>query len=223
MIKISERLKTVANLVLEGKSKKIIDVGCDHALLDIYLLQNDSTLKLVASDNKKAPLENARKNIEKYSFLNKIEVCLKDGIDNIDSDIDTIVIAGMGMETIVEILENGKEKLSNINRMIISSNNKYLDLRKRIINLGFKIKEEEIVFEDNKYYIIIEFEKGKDTYLEKELFFGPMLLKKKGKLFKSYYQTILNEKEMIYNSLPENNQKKEYLKKEIELLNEEIK
>ena len=114
MINISKRLQTIAELVLDGNSRKIIDVGCDHALLDIYLLQNNENLKIIASDNKKAPLESARKNIERYSFLNKIELSLRDGIDSIDDDIDTIVIAGMGMDTIVEILENNKIKLKNI-------------------------------------------------------------------------------------------------------------
>ena len=119
MINLSKRLKTVADLVLSKESNKIIDVGCDHALLDIYLIQNNENLKVVASDNKKAPLENARKNIEKYSFLNKIELKLEDGINNIDDEIDTIVISGMGKETIIDILKKGN--LNNIKRLIISS------------------------------------------------------------------------------------------------------
>ena len=115
MINISNRLKTIAEIVLSKQSQKIIDVGCDHALLDIYLLQNNPNLKLVASDNKEQPLENAKKNILKYSFLNKIEVCLKDGIENIDEFIDTIVISGMGEETIVDILEKDKKELNKYN------------------------------------------------------------------------------------------------------------
>ena len=223
MINLSKRLKTVAKFVLDNNTRKIIDVGCDHALLDIYLLQNNSNLKIIASDNKKAPLENARKNIEKYSFLNKIELSLRDGIDNIDNLIDTIVISGMGMETIVEILEKNKDRLTNIKRLIISSNNKYFDLRKKIINLGFKINREEIVFEDNKYYIVIEFVKENISYKEKELYFGPLLLQNKDQLFNDYYLKIKQEKESIINKLDDNNSKKKELEKEIKLLNEEIK
>ena len=223
MINLSKRLKTVAKFVLDNNTRKIIDVGCDHALLDIYLLQNNSNLKIIASDNKKAPLENARKNIEKYSFLNKIELSLRDGIDNIDNLIDTIVISGMGMETIVEILEKNKDRLTNIKRLIISSNNKYFDLRKKIINLGFKINREEIVFEDNKYYIVIEFVKENISYKEKELYFGPLLLQNKDQLFNDYYLKIIQEKESIINKLDDNNSKKKELEKEIKLLNEEIK
>lgn len=221
MIKISKRLTTIANIVLQKKSKKIIDVGCDHALLDIYLLQNNPNLKIIASDINEKPLESAKKNIEKYSFLNKIEICLKDGIKGIDEDVDTTVISGMGMETIVEILENGKKELSHIERLIISSNNKYQELRTNITKLGFKISYEKVIYDEEKYYIIIEFIKGKENYSDKELYFGPVLLKNKDENFYKYYQNLKNVKEKIVKSLPNDNGKKEILEKEIELLNEE--
>ena len=221
MIKISDRLKTTAEIVLNKKSNKIIDVGCDHALLDIYLLQIDSSLKIVASDNKKLPLENAKKNIEKYSFLNKIEVCLKDGIENIDKDIDTVIISGMGCETIIEILNRSKQELEHVNRLIISSNNKYPQLREEITKLGFIISDEKIVYEDNKYYIIIEFIKGNKKYTKKELFFGPILLKNKNELFNNYYQMIKENDRKIINNLT-NDDKKRSIKKEINDIEKEL-
>ncbi len=221
MIKISKRLTTLANIVLEKKSEKIIDVGCDHALLDIYLLQNNENLKIIASDINEKPLKSARKNIEKYSFLNKIEICQKDGIKEIDKEVDTVVISGMGMETIVEILNEGKNELKHIERLIISSNNKYVDLRKNVTKLGYKISYETIIYDEEKYYTIIEFTKGNKKYSEKELYFGPVLLKNKDENFYNYYRNIKNVKEMIKKSLPDNNTKKELIEKEIELLNEE--
>ncbi len=222
MINISNRLKTIAEIVLSKESQKIIDVGCDHALLDIYLLQNNSNLKLVASDNKEQPLENAKKNITKYSFLNKIEVCLKDGIENIDKDIDTVVISGMGEETIVDILEKDKKELSHVNRLIISSNNKYYDLRRKVTTLGFIITNEKIVFEDDKYYVIIEFVNGNQNYSNKELFMGPVLLNNKDEMFYNYYNYILKEKEYILSKITDDNNKKELLLKEIKYIEEEI-
>ena len=218
MINLSKRLKTVADLVLSKESNKIIDVGCDHALLDIYLIQNNENLKVVASDNKKAPLENARKNIEKYSFLNKIELKLEDGINNIDDEIDTIVISGMGKETIIDILKKGN--LNNIKRLIISSNNKFEDIRKDITSLGFIINDEKIVYEEDKYYVIIEFIKGNKKYTKKELYFGPILLKKKDKKFYNYYGYIKDKKISILKSIPSDNKNKKQIEKEIEILKE---
>ncbi len=221
MIKLSKRLKTIGDLVLSGKSSYIIDVGCDHALLDIYLLQNNSNLKIIASDIREKPLESAKKNIIKYSFLNKIELLLKDGIKNINKDIDTAVISGMGEETITYILNEGREELTHINRLVISSNNKYVDIRKNIIKLGFIINNELIVYEDGKYYIIMDFIKGKKKYTSKELYFGPILLNNKNELFYKYYNYLKDTKLEILKGIPKDNNKYKELEEEIELLTEE--
>ncbi len=221
MIKLSKRLTTVASFVLKEEKVTLIDVGCDHALLDIYLLQNNDKLKIVASDNKEAPLENAKKNIIKYSFLNKIEICLKDGIKNIDENIDTVVIAGMGAETIISILEEGHNELKNIKRLIISSNNKYGLIRKEINKMGYAINDEKIVYEDNKFYVVMEFVKKRQKYSKKELYFGPILLKNKDDDFYRYYHFIKSELEEVLNKLPENHLKRNKIVKELELLNEE--
>ena len=101
MIKLSERLQKVSDFVLDDKiSRSIIDVGCDHALLDIYLLQNDETLVVTASDINEGPLQKALENIKKYSLQDKIKVQQANGIERLSTDTDTIVISGMGMDTI---------------------------------------------------------------------------------------------------------------------------
>ena len=49
-MKINNRLRSVASLVSCNTS--IIDVGCDHALLSIYLYLNKENVKVIASDIK---------------------------------------------------------------------------------------------------------------------------------------------------------------------------
>jgi len=177
LIKLSERLQKVSDFVLDDKiSRSIIDVGCDHALLDIYLLQNDETLVVTASDINEGPLQKALENIKKYSLQDKIKVQQANGIERLSTDTDTIVISGMGMDTIVQILNDNKEKLSNIKKLVISSNNKFYQVREKITKLGFIIESEAIVLEDGKYYIIMKFIKGNKNYSYKELYFGPCLL-----------------------------------------------
>ena len=183
MIKLSERLQKVSDFVLDDKiSRSIIDVGCDHALLDIYLLQNDETLVVTASDINEGPLQKALENIKKYSLQDKIKVQQANGIERLSTDTDTIVISGMGMDTIVQILNDNKEKLSNIKKLVISSNNKFYQVREKITKLGFIIESEAIVLEDGKYYIIMKFIKGNKNYSYKELYFGPCLLENKNKI-----------------------------------------
>lgn len=219
MININNRLKTVASFVLESDAKFIIDVGCDHALLDIYLFQCNDKLKIVASDINEGPLLKAEENFLKYSCFNKIKLEKADGISNINDNTDTIIISGMGMENIIKILTQDKSNISNVKRLIISSNNKYEILRFKICNLGFYINKEKIIYEDGKYYIIIEFIKGNSKYTKKEFYFGPCLLKNKDKLFYEYYLEMKNIKEQILNSIPiVYKEKRKLLIKEIKML-----
>ncbi len=51
MIKISKRLEAISSLV--PINSKVIDIGCDHALLDIYLIQNNNNLKIIEIHKKK--------------------------------------------------------------------------------------------------------------------------------------------------------------------------
>jgi tRNA (adenine22-N1)-methyltransferase len=224
LINISNRLKKVAQFVLDdSKSNALIDVGCDHALLDIYLLQNNKDLSIIASDINEGPLSKAKENISKYSLLNKINLCLCDGISLIDDKIDTIVISGMGKDTIVDILVNDKEKLKNVSKLVISSNNKFPELRKEICNLGFVIEDEEIIYEEEKYYIVMKFIKGNINYSDKELYFGPELLHKKDSLFYKYFSYLKNEKEYVLSQLSERClDKKKKLELEIEKITTEL-
>ena len=221
MIKISNRLTTIANLVLKEKTNGVIDVGCDHALLDIYLLQNNNNIKIIASDINKLPLESAKKNIEKYSFLNKIILKEKDGLLGIENDIDTVVISGMGEETITKILKRDKTYLKNVKRLIISSNTNNYKVRSNIIELGYLIKDEKVVFEEGKYYVIIEFTKGLKKYTKEELYLG-LILKNNLNTSYNYYKYLNDKKNEIIKKIPDGNKEKEELKKEIKLLEETL-
>lgn len=222
MIKINNRLKCVASFVNEH-DHAILDVGCDHALLDIYLLEINNKLKIIASDVNEGPLKKAKENIEKYNLTNKIKLKLADGLDSIEEDIDTVIISGMGTETIVNILTTNKSKLKQVNKLILSSNNKLLDLRKQVLLLGFKINKEKIVYEEDKFYIIIEFIKGKQKYTEHELYFGPYLLNHKDELFNKYYNQLKDKNIEVLEKLPKKlTIKRKIIEKEIKMLTEEL-
>lgn len=198
MNNISKRLKTIGDIILKGNSKVVVDVGCDHGLLDIYLKLNNKDLIVIASDNKQEPLNSAINNIKRYNLEGKIKTILSDGIKDITSDTDTVVISGMGTDNIINILEH--DNLKYTNRLVISSNNNYFKLREYITSKGFYINYEKIVYDD-KYYIVIEFIKGNRKYIKLDLKYGPYLLKNKDYLFYEYYNFILNK----YKNIVKNN------------------
>ena len=166
---LSKRLEIVSTLVDIGE--RVIDVGCDHAYLDIYLTQNNCN-KCIAVDINKNALEIANKNINKYTLTDKIETRLTNGLTSIDiKDNDNIVIAGMGTYTILDILKTNR--LSNT--LIIASNNHIELLRREVINMGFYIDTEIFIIDSNKPYIIIKFIKGKRKYKKIDYVLGPIL------------------------------------------------
>ena len=103
-MKINNRLKQIGDLV-EANSF-CLDVGCDHALLDIYLVKKNKNIKAIASDVKEGPLKNALENIKKEKLEDKIELRLGNGLDTYSDDINTVIISGMGGRNIIGILKN---------------------------------------------------------------------------------------------------------------------
>ncbi len=216
-MRINERLKRVASYV--DDNSYIIDVGCDHALLDIYLIKTKKNIKTIASDISDGPLEYAYKNIEKENLLNKIKITKRNGIDNLEKEVDTIVISGMGTSNVLDIIFRNKDNLKNIKKIIISSNNDWYILRKTFTENNYYIKEEDIILENNKFYPIIIFEKGTKKYKKYELKYGPILLKSNNEVFKKYIEKEIDKLNNIKNSLTNKYLiKKIKLKKEIRFL-----
>lgn len=201
MNNLSNRLKEIASFIPDNV--KMVDIGCDHALLDIYLYKNRKNIKIIASDINENALEQARKNIKKYKLDKFIETRLSNGLDNINSnEIDTIVISGMGSHTIVGILRMNQKKLINVDNIIIQSNNHIDFLRERILELNYYIDSEKLVKDNNIIYTIISFKKGKKRYNKKEIFFGPYLLKENSILFKEKNKQDLEKLEYLYKIIP---------------------
>lgn len=165
-MKISKRLKAIADMI---DTNRVIDVGCDHALLDIYLTKVKRK-KCIGTDISKNVIENAKINVKRYNLEHQIKLVLTDGITNIPvQNDDTIVLAGMGTNTILHILKKFKKN----NPIIISSHNEIPKLRKKMIHKNYRITDERVVFEKKQCYIIIKFEKGKEKYHFDDYLIGP--------------------------------------------------
>lgn len=202
-MKLSKRLKTISEFI-DG-SEKIIDIGCDHALLDIYLCENFKDIKIIASDIHEGAINGAKKNIEKYNMESNIDLRMGDGLSVVnDNEIDTIIISGMGYNNIIKILSDS-EKLKNVSKIIIQSNTDVVKLRKSVIKLGYKISREKLVQDNDIVYTIIEFVLGKEKYSYEEIYFGPYLLQNKDELFYEYYNKKLLKYENLLLQLPSTN------------------
>lgn len=217
-VKLNKRLELVASFITENDN--IIDVGCDHALLDIYLNEKYPNIKIIASDNKEGPLLHAKENIQKYHKEKKIIVKLGDGIDTIEKDINTIIISGMGGLNMIGILKYKQNMFKQVNKIVLSPNNDTDKVRKELKKMGFIIEDEILIKENNIIYPIIKFKRGKKHYTKIEYIFGPVLINKKEPLFLEYLKREKELREKLLKLLPKKYfSRRHELKKELKEIN----
>lgn len=216
-MKINARLKKIGDLV-EANSF-CLDIGCDHAFLDIYLVKKNKSIKAIASDIAQGPLNQAKENIKRENLEEEIELRLGNGLDTYSKEVDTVIISGMGGRNIIGICKNNLKILKQIKTLIISPNNYQEDVKRFLVKNGFYIANEELVKDKKFIYQIIVFKRGKKRYRKKEYFFGPVLLQKKEPLFYEYYEREIKSREILLTLLPKNFIMKKYIiKKEINLI-----
>lgn len=188
---INLKLKAIASLI--EKEDIVIDTCCDHAYLAIYLKKNRLCKEVYASDINPNALNQAKKNIE----ASKLHICtyLSDGFKSIGNlDVDTAVIAGVGANTVLDILDFAP---SSIQKFIISSNNNWEDLRKKLYSRGLYIKKEVVVLDKHKYYVIM--------LVTREFVKENALSLKYGKSNHKEYYLYLREKELeVLDKIPKN-------------------
>ncbi len=200
-IKLSKRLSTASQYVRGGAI--VADVGTDHAYIPIYLTQQNKVKFAIASDINEGPISRARENISSLSLDDKITTYVANGLDGIEKYSPTdIVICGMGGELIAEIIDKCEYvKNKNIN-LILQPMTSILELRNYLKN-GFDIIDEDMVFEDGKYYQIIcaTYDAQNHIFSNAELELGKVNIAKKTKTFNEYLEFLINKKRKIKNGL----------------------
>lgn len=198
------RIKTLANLV--DKDSKLVDIGTDHALLPIYLYENEITKNVTGSDISNNALEFAKTNLKKHNLIDKIKLVVSDGFNNLDDEYDTAVISGMGTDTIKKILDR-----NNLPKKLIISSHKNVDELRLFMNKkGYKIIKEITLKDNGIYYDMIKYEKGMESLSNYDILVGKSddteykeyLLNK----YKNIYAKSKNDKYLEYINIIERKQ-----------------
>ncbi len=151
---LDNRLKMCAEMV--SGHGTAVDVGTDHAYLAAELVMSRKCDRVIASDINEGPLEAARNTVEKNELSDKIELVLSDGLDNIDlKGVTDIIIAGMGGETIADILGRMTSGKAGHIRFILQPMTKVDFLRREVYKLGFRITTGKAVEDGDKIYVIM--------------------------------------------------------------------
>ena len=159
---------------------KVADIGTDHAYLPSYLIQEKVSPWAIAADVNKGPLEVAKRQVRALLLTDRISVRLGDGLEPVEAmEVETVIISGVGGATIKDILDKKPEVVKGLQRLILQPNVAAWLVRSWASENGWKIIDEELIFEDDRYYEIIVLEPGEMEIKDEVcLTIGPKLLEK---------------------------------------------
>lgn len=207
-MQLSKRLSAVASMVTEGN--RLVDVGCDHGYLPLYLYLNKKIPSAIAMDVRPGPLSRAREHIAEYGLEKYIETRLSDGLLALSpGEGDTLTIAGMGGPLMERILTAKEEVRESFRELILQPQSDIPHFRRFLGEIGWEIVEEEIVLEDGKFYPMMKAVRGEartvpgDMPYTPEEAFGGLLLKKRHPVPKLYLERELRIRNEILEKLKE--------------------
>lgn len=218
-INLDERLKVVASFVTAGA--KVADIGTDHAFLPVYLIQNKKASKVIACDINIGPLNNAKKTVESFNLIDKIELRLSDGLSAIQPfECDDIIIAGMGGHLISTIIKNTAWLNFKKHHLILQAMTKVEHLRDFLCSNGFYIKDEKAVFSKNHYYTVMSVYFSGESYKADDffLYFGK-LINKNDKDSINYMEKVKQKLKTKADGLIKQNPNSQKAKKILQLIN----
>ena len=214
---LCERLTKVCTLVNQGMI--VADIGTDHAYLPCFLISSGKCDKVYACDVVEGPLNQALKTVELANMTEKVIIVKSNGLENLSDDVDCVCICGMGYHTVEMILNNDIEKVKKYKKVIIQINKNTNLLRKWISDRNYKIIEEIVVFDSNKFYEIISFNcEFHESYNMEQIYLGVTLPKLKSATYMKY----LNQKLVKLQNIS-NNHISEQINKEIIMIENYLK
>lgn len=217
-MKLSQRLKAIYDLV--NSPCVLADIGTDHALLPIALVQGGKALKAYACDVAAGPLQRAQQAIAKAKLADKIETRLQNGLQTLPDDVDSVVIAGMGSDTIISILSADYDYAQKLPQLILQSNAHVDTLRRWLNEHHFMITHEELVHEGH-YYQILCVCAGEQHMCEAQLHFGYDLYQHP--LFDQWMEEQLRAAKRIAQQLPESHEDYPMIARRLHLIEEAMK
>ncbi|NMA68132.1 MAG: SAM-dependent methyltransferase [Desulfitobacterium sp.] len=155
-VNLGPRLKLVASFIPQGAS--LGDIGTDHGYLPIYLWEIGRIKKAVAVDVHKGPYESACETIQSRNLSEVIDVRLGDGLLPLKvGEVDTLTLAGMGGNTMLEIFKPRPDIMAQIQHLILQPQGAEGKVRHTLTKEGWKLKEEELVTEEGRIYVVMHY------------------------------------------------------------------
>ena len=230
--KLSNRLERVSTYIPSGAI--LADIGSDHAYLPCYAIKEGIASSAIAGEVVEGPFQSAVTQVKESGLEGQIAVRKGNGLEVLTpGEASAITICGMGGSLISRILDEGKEKLSGKERLILQPNIGSQFIREWLMNEGWQLIAEEILEEDGKIYEILVAEKGEprkpyaNQNIEAAILMGPYLLKAQNDVFKKKWNQELTHWRRIIKQVEESGnersqEKKDELTRLIEIVEEAL-
>ena len=188
---LSKRLQRIADYVPAGS--RVVDVGTDHGYIPLWLVENGLCASVIASDIREEPLKKAVNNARKAGAAEQIRFVLAAGLDGCrPEEVDVIIIAGMGGETILSILEAAPwahEKL-----LILQPQTKAAELRNWLNGQNYAMEDASLVDDSGRIYLVWKLSAGEKLPLTPaDLYVDPVLRKKRDPLLRAYVDGLIKK------------------------------
>jgi tRNA (adenine22-N1)-methyltransferase len=164
-VNLGPRLSLVASYVPKGA--QLGDIGTDHAYLPIYLWENGRIERAVAVDVHEGPYKSARSAIQSRKLETQIDVRFGDGLKPIEpGEVDTLTLAGMGGNTMLEIFAVKPEVLARVNTLVLQPQGAEGKVRISLLKSGWKLVDEKLVEEEGRIYVVMKFTRNEGFTFE---------------------------------------------------------
>ncbi len=191
----------------------VADVGTDHGYLICSLVQGGKVKQGIATDINKLPLESAINEIAKLNLQDKIITYLTDGLQSVDEDIDSVIVAGMGGELISKIIVDSDYKAHSERMYYLQPMTKSHVLRQFLLDNGFVILEEKCTVAGNRPYSVIKtkWTDTKESYSLYDLYMGKICVNSDS-YAREYVLKLIEQMDKKIFGLKHNEDREEYLK-----------
>lgn len=141
----------------------IVDIGSDHGYIAKMIADNELAQRIYVTDVAEGPLCRARENLRDYD----VNFHLMDGLKGFKDQVEAGIIAGMGGELILRIIDESEELFSQMDVIILQPMQQISYLRRALYERKYFLYKELLVYED-RFYEILCYKKGQDSLYDFE-------------------------------------------------------
>jgi tRNA (adenine22-N1)-methyltransferase len=196
MLQLCPRLAAIAELVPAGHA--VADIGTDHALLPSALVLRGQVPRALACDRAPGPLACARLTVERHGLGERVQLRLGEGLAAVRAgEVDTLVIAGMGPDTLLGVLAADLEQVRRLVRLVLQPNFGGEAVRRWLVDHALTLVDERLVEDRGRFYTALAAEPGAPAHASAHAWdaadwaLGPFVLRRGGEVLPRYLQDEL--------------------------------